>query len=83
MTAHPEVMTQKLPKGDAVLLHMGTEIYFALDPVGAKMWEALIETGDVEAAGARLIEEFDVEEGRLLSDLNDLVAKLRDEGLLQ
>ncbi len=83
MTPHPEVLIQKLPNGDAVLLHMGTEVYFGLDPVAIRMWEALTETGDVEAAGARLLDEFDVEEERLLSDLNDLVAQLRDEGLLE
>ncbi|MEX1133343.1 MAG: PqqD family protein [Acidimicrobiia bacterium] len=83
VTPHPDVLTQKLPNGDAVLLHMGTEVYFGLDPVGAKMWEALTETGDIDTAGARLLEEFDVDEDRLLSDLIDLVAQLRDQGLLE
>ena len=62
---------------------MGSEVYFGLDPVGTRMWEALADTGDIEAAASRLAGEFEVEESRLLSDLRQLVAELTGAGLLE
>ena len=80
---HPDVLTQNLPGGEVVLLHMGSEVYFGLDPIGARMWEALGDTGDIEAAAALLVEEFEVERDRLLSDLTQLVTDLTEAGLLE
>ena len=80
---HPDVLIQKLPEGEAVLLHMESEVYFGLDPIGARMWEAIADTGDIEAAASRLVGEFEVERGRLLSDLRQFVAELTDAGLLE
>jgi len=62
---------------------MGSEVYFGLDPIGARMWEALAETGDIKAAAALLVEEFEVDGGRLLSDLTQLVTELTEAGLLE
>ena len=83
LRSHPDVLVQTLPDGEAVLLHMGSEVYFGLDPIGARMWEALADTGDIEAAASRLVGEFEVDRGRLLSDLRQLVAELNEAGLLQ
>ena len=47
------------------------------------MWEALADTGDIEAAASRVVSEFEVERGRLRSDLRQLVAELAEAGLLQ
>ncbi len=80
---HPDVLIQKLPEGEAVLLHMGSEVYFCLDPIGARMWEVLADTGDVVGAASQLADEFEVEEGRLLSDLRRLVTELTEAGLLE
>ena len=83
LRSHPDVLVQTLPNGEAVLLHMGSEVYFGLDLIGARMWEVLADTGDIDAAASRLVSEFEVEEGRLLSDLHQLVAELTEAGLLQ
>ena len=80
---HPEVLVQELPDGDAVLLHMETETYFSLDKVGTRMWNTLAETGDVELAATELLEVYDVGDERLRSDLNDLVDRLAEQGLLE
>ncbi len=79
---NPDVLIQKLPDGEAVLLHMGTEVYFGLNPTGARFWEVLVETADVEAAVSRLLAEFEVDEKRLRADLEELVGKLAGAGLL-
>lgn len=44
---------------------------------------APIETGDVELAVHQLLDTFDVDEGRLLTDLDDLVTELISAGLLE
>ncbi len=80
---NPDVLTQKLPEGEVVLLHMGSEVYFGLDPVGARMWEALADTGDIEAVSSQLADEFEVEQDRLLSELRQLIAELTEAGLLE
>ena len=79
----PQVLVQRLPDGEAVLLHMGSEVYFGLNPIAARMWDVLVETDDRNQAIARLIEEFDVEEGRLREDVARLVVQLADAGLLE
>ncbi len=78
----PQVLIQKLPEGEAVLLHMGTEVYFGLNPTGARFWEVLVETGDTETAIGPLLAEFEVDEVRLRSDLHDLIGKWTEAGLL-
>ena len=80
---HPDVLVQTLPEGEAVLLHMGNEVYFGLDPVGARMWEALADTGDVQETASQLANEFEVDGDRLLADLLRLVTELIDAGLLE
>ena len=80
---HPDVLAQTLPEGEVVLLHMGSEVYFGLDPIGARMWEALADTGDIEAVAAQLASEYDVEEDTLLSDLRQLGTELTEAGLLE
>lgn len=67
---------------EVVLLHLGTEAYFGLDPVGTAMWEALCATGSLEGAHALLMREFDVEPELLARDLRSLVEQLLEQGLL-
>ncbi len=79
----PQVLMQKLPGGEAVLLHMGTEVYFGLNRTGIRFWEVLIETADREAAMARLLAEFQVDEGTLSADFEKFLGDLADAGLLE
>ena len=79
----PQVLIQRLPEGEAVLLHMGSEIYFGLNPTGARMWEVLVESADREVALTELLAEFDVEESRLRADLERLITDLAGAGLLE
>ena len=81
VTASEEVLTRRV--GDElVLLNMTTEIYFGLDPVGTAMWEALLEHGSVAAAHSALVPEYAVDAERLRADLDELVDKLIEKGLL-
>jgi hypothetical protein len=68
--------------GEAVLLHLGTGIYFGLDSVGARMWQLLAEHQSTEVVVPLLLQEFDVDEHQLRPDIEALVAQLLVHGLL-
>jgi hypothetical protein len=67
---------------DLVLLELGTEQYYALDEVGAAMWEAILASPSLQAARDQLLERFDVSAEELTSDLLELVDHLRSIGLV-
>ena len=69
--------------GEAVLLNLASESYFGLDPVGTRIWVLLTEDAALQRAFDILCEEYEVEPGRLQSDLLALVEKLSEAGLVQ
>lgn len=75
VTPADEVLHQELA-GETVLLHLKTEHYFGLDPVGTRIWQVLGETGSAEAVVARLLTEYDVDESRLRADVERLLGEL-------
>lgn len=83
VTVPEEVLMQRLPDDESVFLNLATEQYYGLDPTGTAMWVALTETGSVEAALDRLLEEFDVDREVLSRDLDALVERLVGRGLIE
>ncbi len=77
-----DVLVQKLPDGDAILVHLATEECFTLDGTGTAMWDALVATGGLETALGVLRERFDIPEDMLRRDLEALVSRLAGKGLL-
>ena len=67
---------------EGVLLNLETGEYFGLDGVGIEMWKLLRANGDVGAARAALLEQYDVAEDVLAKDLDELIAKLAARKLL-
>ena len=67
---------------EGVLLNLETGEYFGLDGVGMEMWKLLRANGDVGAARAALLEQYDVAEDVLAKDLDELIAKLAERKLL-
>jgi hypothetical protein len=78
---HQDVAYRNLA-GEAVLLNLGTGIYFGLNESGTRLWQFVLETGDKEQVVARLRDEYDIEEIPLRRDVEDLLRKLLDKGLL-
>ena len=68
--------------GESVMLNLDTEIYFGLDATGTRMWEVLVASPSIDAAYAKLAEEFEVEPELLRSNLTDLLSRLFEHGLL-
>ena len=78
----PENVVVRELAGEAVLLHLGTGVYFGLDAVGARIWQLLAERQDTEAVLTLLLQEYDVDEFQLRLDLDALIAELIAEQLL-
>ena len=76
-----DVLFQNLDD-EVVLLNLGNERYYGLDPIGTRMWELLTERGDPEAIIAQLLSEFEVGEATLRADLARLIDELQKAGLV-
>jgi len=62
--------------GEALLVHLGSGTYFGLDKIGTRIWQLLAEHRSTEAVIPHLLKEYAVDESRLRSDLDVLVAQL-------
>ena len=67
---------------EAVLLNLETERYFGLDETGARMWQVATTAKNIEDACAQLLDEYEVEGETLRQNLNDLLERLTENGLL-
>ena len=75
------VLVQELD-GEAVLLNLKSETYFGLDEVGMRMWQALTTSPTVQNAYDALLEEYEVLPGTLQHDLDELLGRLVEQGLV-
>jgi len=78
----PDVLVSRLA-GESVILNLKSESYFGLDQMGTQMWTALTTSDCIQSAYGGLLAEYDVTEEQLRRDLNDLLQKLVDQGLLE
>lgn len=74
-------MSQEV-NGETVILDLNSESYFGLDQVGTRIWQLLQEHGDVRKTFDIMLEEFDVDENQLESDMNALLDELIKSGLV-
>ena len=78
----PDVLISQVG-GESVILNTSSERYFGLDEIGTSIWEVITSSDSIQAAFDRLLAEYDVEPTRLREDLNTLIEKLVDNGLLE
>jgi hypothetical protein len=69
--------------GEAVLLDIARGTYFGLDPIGTRVWQALVEHGCARSLVTVLLDEFDVAPETLESDVNRLLSELTTNDLIQ
>ncbi|OLE54007.1 MAG: hypothetical protein AUG51_10310 [Acidobacteria bacterium 13_1_20CM_3_53_8] len=69
--------------GESVILNLRSERYFGLDDTGTEMWAALSDSESIEAAYRELLQKYDVETDLLRRDLEALVEKLLEQGLIE
>ena len=81
ITISKEALSQEV-NGETVILDLNSESYFGLDEVGTRIWQLLQEHGNVQKVFDNMLEEFDVDADQLEKDLNELVDKLEEAGLI-
>ena len=69
--------------GEGVILDLNSSSYFGLDEVGTRIWQLLGEQSPLESVVEQLLAEYEVERGRLESDIADLLGDLAEAGLVR
>ena len=68
--------------GEAVLLNLGTGVYFGLNPTGTRIWNLVAEHGSLQKVFEAMEDEYDVSPNSLENHLLQLVEQLREKGLV-
>jgi len=79
----PDDVMFRILGGEAVLLNLASGTYFGLDEVGTRMWQLMSEHGSTDKVVEAMLEEYEVAESVLQSDLDKLVKDLTDNGLVK
>jgi hypothetical protein len=78
----PDVMFRTI-SDESVLLHLKSEVYLGLDAVGTRMWILLTEAPSIQDAYDVLKKEYEVEAEDLRQDLEEFLAKLQENELIE
>ncbi len=70
-------------QGEIVILSPKDGVYFGLDPVGTRAWQLIQHHGRLGAVRDAMLKEYEVSAERLEEDLQDLVTRLVDNGLVE
>ena len=77
----PEVIESRL--GDElVLLHLGSGIYFGLDSLGTRIWNALKDKAPLTLLCEKIADEFTVPVAQVEEDIRTLLADLRSHEII-
>jgi hypothetical protein len=78
----PKEVLSRVLDGEAVLLHLGSGMYFGMNEVATRAWELITRGETYGALVTKLIEEFEVEEETLRADLERFVYALVEKKLV-
>jgi hypothetical protein len=76
-----DVLFQEL-QGEAVLLNLKTGVYLGLNQVGTRIWQLLQEDGTLQRVMDVMLQEYEVAQEKLQTDLLNLVGQMEKQGLL-
>jgi hypothetical protein len=79
---HPDVLARRVGE-EIVLVHMGRNDIFALNPTAARLWELLTEGRSRSEAVERLTSEFDASEEAVEQEADRFMELLKREKLLE
>ena len=80
-TPNSEVIVTELD-GEAVLLHLGTKMYYSLNPTGLQIWKWMEQDLALDEIGTRLQQQYELEPERARQCVLNLVNELRGEQLV-
>jgi hypothetical protein len=78
---HPDVVARRVVD-EVVLVQLRRNEIYALNRTGARLWELLSGGTTSREAIERMLGEFDVSRAQLESEVESIVLRLLDEGLL-
>ena len=78
----PDILFQEV-RGETVLLNLDNENYFGLDEVGTFFWKLLKEHSDFQKVFDIMLEKYEVDAVQLEKDLDNLVKKMAEAGLIE
>lgn len=76
-----QVLSQEV-SGETVLLDLQSEFYFGLDKTGTRIWELLQSGVSIQDLIGKMLDEFEVDRETLEADVNALLGKLLEAGLV-
>lgn len=68
--------------GEMVILNLDNEKYYTLDSVAARFWEVVLQHGKGQRSIRVLLDEYEIDEATLVSDLDRWLDELISLGLL-
>ena len=63
---------------EALLLDTISGNYFSLDPIATEIWSRLVKGESVDSVASMIAERYSIDSGRARSDIDDLVADLKN-----
>jgi ornithine carbamoyltransferase len=81
-TISKDVLAQELD-GETVLLDLASESYFGLDEVSTRVWQMLNEGQGRDDFIETLSKEYEVRREVLAKDIDELLARLDEAGLIR
>lgn len=76
-----EVMS-RLVGEETVILDLVSGTYYGLDPVGARIWDLLVDGRTLGEVCACMLEEFEVSREEIERDVLGLISSLREKNLI-
>lgn len=78
---NPDVIAQNMGN-TVVLLHLGTDRFYELNRTAARLWELISGGYDLIQIREQMLLEFDVNAEQLESELESILASMRNENLV-
>ena len=78
----PDAVATRMDVHEIVLVHLKTDRIFTLNRTGSRVWDLLVEGNALAEIRRRILEEFDISEDRLETELEEFVASLKREQLI-
>jgi hypothetical protein len=77
-----EVMARQVGE-ETVILHLESGTYYGLDPVGARIWQLIVEGKSLGEICEVMREEYEVEQAQIEKDVVELAAELESKKLVR
>lgn len=81
ISADPEVVSSEVGDG-AMLLDLRCSRYYSLNAVGSFIWQRIQNPLSFQNLSSAVLEEFEVEPDKCRADIESLIVKLHEAGLV-